>query len=103
MIPHGAKMGHDSDVEREFFKTEDGMKEVQITLYKSSEDTEDLEECSQMARFVIGPLPDGGKKGEKIRVKLGHSEDGLLCGEAEDVATGQKVAINIDRDAISSA
>ena len=103
MIPEGSKTGHDSDVEREFFKTEDGMKEVQITLYKSSEDTEDLEECTQMARFVIGPLPDGGKQGEKIRVKLGHSEDGLLCGEAEDVATGQKVAINIDRDAINSA
>lgn len=101
MLPKGSRIGSDSDVEREFFKAKDGMEEVQIVLYKSPDDTEDLEECTQMARFVIGPLPAGGQRGERIRVKLGHSDDGILHGEAEDVTTGQKVAIHVERDRLA--
>ena len=102
MLPHGAQMGPDSDVEREFSKTTDNMKEVQIILYKSPNDTEDLAECTEMARFRIGPLADGGKKGEKVRVKLGHTESGILHGEAEDVSAGKKVDIEIDRSKIDA-
>lgn len=102
MLPHGSTLGPDGDVEREFFKNEDNMKEVRIILYKSLEDTENISECKEMACFRIGPLPDGGRKGERVRVTLGHTEDGILHGDAQDLVTGKKVDIEIERSAIDA-
>jgi molecular chaperone DnaK len=103
ILPKGSKYGPDGDCEREFYKTEDNMREVQIILYKCPEDTEDISEGVDMASFRIGPLPEGGKKGEKVRVKLGHDDNGILRGEAEDLTTGKKVDIEVERSKIESA
>ena len=83
--------------EKIFRKNKDGMKQIPIVLYKSDTDTEDLGECTELATFMISGLPDGGKKGEEVRVQLGHDTDGILRGEAVDLTTGNKVDIEFHR------
>jgi molecular chaperone DnaK len=100
VLPVGSAMGPEGDVEKAFYKTEDDMEEVLIVLMRSSQDTRNLADCTKMAEFKIGPLPPGGRAGDRVRVKLGHTTDGILCGEAEDVSTGQKVPIKVDRSMI---
>lgn len=97
MLPVGSKFGPEGDVEHQYFKAEDNTTHIRITLKESPRDTEDLSECKTIYEAVIGPLPPGGKRGESVRVRLGHTVNGVIEGVAVDEVTGQSKPIRVER------
>jgi molecular chaperone DnaK len=99
VLPVGSAFDPGADVEKEYYKISDDATEIAIVLTWCREKTTDLAHpgMNQMATFIIGPLPPGGKAGDPVRVKLGHTADGIIHGEAEDVKSGIKVPIKVDR------
>lgn len=93
VVPTGAKYAQ--RFEKEFATSDDGMTEIDVILYKG--ESEDLDECKQLANFTITGLPEGRPKGQRVAVKLGYDESGILTGEAVDISSGQKVDIQWDR------
>jgi len=84
--------------EKVLYKTQRGMKEISIVIYKSDEPTDNLDQCTELGTFVLSGLPDGGEKGEEVLVRMWHDDNLIfLKGEAIDKKTGQKVDIEIKR------
>lgn len=100
LLPSG--MAYGESIDKEFYKVEDGMEEIEICLTISDHETEDINECRILAAFTISGLPQAGKKDEPVRVRLGYDENGMICGEAEDINTGAKADIAVDREVIQN-
>lgn len=98
VVPNAAPFNQIYD--KEFQTSEDGMTEIPIELYKG--ESRDLAQCESLLRFTITGLPPGRPKGQRVKVALGYDKNGILSGNAVDVATGKKVDIVWDRHKTSS-
>lgn len=97
VVPAGARYGETS--EKEFRTSEDGMTEIHITLLKG--DSPDLSQCEQLMAVIISGLPAGRPKGQRVKVRLGYDNNGIVRGNALDVATNTQVDFEVDRSKVS--
>jgi molecular chaperone DnaK len=97
VLPAGIPYGETKD--KEFRTSEDGMTEIHIALYKG--DKPDLSQCEHLMAVVISGLPSGRPKGQRVKVRLGYDNNGILRGTALDVATNNQVEFEVDRSRVS--
>src|SRR5262249_49066865 len=97
VVPAGARYGETS--EKEFRTSEDGMTEIHITLYKG--DSPDLSQCAQLMAVIISGLPADRPKGQRVKVRLGYDSNGIVRGNALDIATNTQVDFEVDRSKVS--
>ena len=92
VVPEGAAYGE--QFEKDFATTEDGMTEIPIILYEGASDS--LDDCIPLMTFTLTGLPPGRPRGQRVSVKLGYDQSGILRGQAV-AGTGQNIEIVVDR------
>jgi len=95
LIPGGGDFGEESAREDTWETSEDGMTEIPVTLWEG--DDTDLSKCRRLATVTISQLPPDRPAGQQVRIRLWYDSNGIIKGEATDLATETRVEIDIDR------
>jgi len=97
VLPAGSQYGDMK--EKEFRTSADGMTEIDVALYRG--ESADLTQCEHLMAVTIRGLPAGRPKGQKVKVKIGYDNNGIVRGSALDLATDTQVEFEVDRSKVS--
>jgi len=92
LLPKGAPFGETASTVLETAFND--MELIELVFYEG--ETSEVSECRELGKFNIS-VPPGRPKGQKVEISLGPDENGVVCGKAKDVASGEEIEIRIER------
>ncbi len=87
-----------STVQKVYYTSFDGQKEVQVTAYQG--ESIYLEENTLLNRFLLSGIPSAKAGKEQIKITFSYDLNGILLVEAEILSNGKKANVQIDTSKI---